>query len=138
MLWSHICENFSYSFARACITFQKINLRTSDLDPFVAEAKRYLRVPSARLECLAVVVFKAESWKAFISGSNDCQTPTLAARVDRLEEVLSQNDRPVAEKMRTGLLYLELLVLGKNMLTFCNYLKRVTFYHFNFYHDLAH
>ena len=44
----------------------------------------------------------------------DRQPPILTARIDRVLAVLDQNDRPVAQKMRTGLFYLELLVLGKN------------------------
>ena len=43
----------------------------------------------------------------------DRQPPTLTARVDRVLAVLHQNNRPVAQKMRTGLLYLELFVFGK-------------------------
>ena len=48
----------------------------------------------------------------------DRQPPTLTARVDRVLAVLHQNIRPVAQKMRTGLLYFNLFVLGKNRLEF--------------------
>ena len=37
----------------------------------------------------------------------------MTARVNRVLVALSQNDQPVAQKMRTGLLYSEQFVLGK-------------------------
>ena len=46
----------------------------------------------------------------------DRQPPILTARIDRVMAVPDQKDRPVAQKMRTGLYYVELLVLGKNRL----------------------
>ena len=46
------------------------------------------------------------------------QPPILTARIDRVLAVMDQKDRPVAQKMRTGLFYLEIAVLGKNRLKF--------------------
>ena len=48
----------------------------------------------------------------------DRQPPILTARIDRVLAVQDQKDRPVAQKMRTGLSYLELSVLGKNKFDF--------------------
>ena len=43
---------------------------------------------------------------------------TTHRAIDRVLAVLDQKDRPVAQKMRTGLYYFEVLVLGKNRLKF--------------------
>ena len=114
-----MCVKFLYSFLCAYITLRKIELRGSNLDPCVAEEQGYLAVYFARLGSLDVIVFFAGSWQAFVSNRTehgfraffDRQPPTLTAWVDRVLAVLHQNNRPVAQKMRTGLLYLKLLVL---------------------------
>ena len=49
---------------------------------------------------------------------SDRQSSTLTAQVDRVVAVLHQNDQPVAQNMRTGLLYTRVSVLGKNILIF--------------------
>ena len=46
------------------------------------------------------------------------QPPILTAWIDRVLAVVDQKDRPVAQKMSTGLFYLEIAVLGKNRLKF--------------------
>ena len=109
MIWLHMCDRFLYSSTRACITLREMQLRGSNLDPFVAEAKHCLLV-------LDPGRYLFQDWTdhgycTFL----DRQPPTLTAQVDRPLAVLHQNGQPVAQKMRTGLLYLQPLVLGKNI-----------------------
>ena len=114
-----MCDHVLYSSARACITLREIQLRGSNLDHLVAEAKCYLPVHSAKLESLVFIAFLLGPARHLFQDQTDngyCtffdrQPPTLTARVDRVLAVLHQNDRQVAQKMRTGLFYLELFVL---------------------------
>ena len=143
---THICVNFLYSFARACITFRQIELRSSRLDTFVAEEHSYLSVHFARLGSLVLLFLRLGPVRHLFQDRTDHgyrtvldrQPPTLTARVNRVLAILYQSGQPVAQKMHTGLPYLKLLVLGKIIWIFCNELKRVTYYYFKFYHDLAH
>ena len=107
---------------------REIELRGSNLDTFVVEEQGHLAVYCARLGSLVVIILFAGYWQAFIFESDrpwlsyfffGRQPPTLTARVDRVLADLDQNDRPVAQKMRTGLFYLALLFLEKNGLNFC-------------------
>ena len=116
MLWSHICEHFLYSSARACITLREMQLRGSNLDQFVAEAKRYLPDHFAKLGSLVVIasLLLGPGRHLFYDWTDDGyrtifdhKPPTLTAWVDRVLAVLHQNRQPVAQQMRTGLLYSE-------------------------------
>ena len=123
---TEICVNFLYSSARACIISRQIEPRSSRLATFVAGEQGYLPVHFARLGSLVVIVFSLGPGRHFFSNRTehgyraffDRQPPILTARIDRVLAVLDQKDRPVAQKMRTGLYYFELLVLGKNRLKF--------------------
>ena len=120
----YIYFHFLYSFVRGCITSRQIKPRSSRLAIFVAAEQGYLSVHFARLGSLVIIVFLLGPGRHFFSNRTehgyctffDRHPPILTARIDRVMAVLDQKDRPVAQKMRTGLFYLELLVLGKNRL----------------------
>ena len=103
---------------------REIELRGSNLDTFVAEEQGHLAVYYARLGSLVVIVFLLGTGRHLsLNGTDhgyrtyfDRQPPTLTARVDRVLVDLDQNDRPVAQKMRTSVLYFELLVFRQNRL----------------------
>ena len=105
---------------------REIELRGSNLDTFVVEEQGHLAVYCARLGSLVVIILFAGYWQAFIFESDrpwlsyfffGRQPPTLTAHVDRVLADLDQNDQPVAQKMRTGVLYFELLVFRQNRST---------------------
>ena len=105
----------------------QIELRSSRLATFVAGEQGYLPVHFARIGSLVVIVFLCLVLAGIFFSNRtehgyptffDRQPPILTARIDCVLAVLDQKDRPVAQKMRTGLYYFELLVLGKNRLKF--------------------
>ena len=75
-----------------------------NVTPNIEGGDRYLDVLAA-YKCIF-------SCKCMLS----CIPSTLTAQVDRLLAIPHRNGQPMAQKMRTGLIYPRALVLGKNIL----------------------
>ena len=119
LMWAH----FLIGFTRVHLVLREIKPRCSRLEPVVAEDWGFPYAYVVRLGSLVIIDSQVEYQGVLIQdwiGSwyrsfSDRQPPTLTARLDRLLAVFYGQGRPVAQKMRTGLLYTRTVVLGNRV-----------------------